>query len=244
VIGFAAAAASSYFILKLRVPPSPAPVQVEEKKRQSAVDFLKDTRDAIRSEPAFLRITLNTFMHGCGIWMAAPLYALYFVRQLGAPDSWLGLNGTIASIGTIAGYSFWRWLMPRWGEANSLKRMIVLAGVYPVLVGLTPSLPVILAYGVLNGIISPGINLSHFNTLLKVTPAHSRPRFTSIYMTIMNVGAFVMPMISIAISDKIGLAPMLIIAGVLSILGSTSFWWRPVIREEEVVMPFAEEEAA
>ncbi len=75
------------------------------------------------------------------------------------------MNGTIASIGTIEGYSLWRWLISRWGEPVSLKRTIILIGVYPLLIGLTPSLPVILAYGVLNGLIAPGVNLSHFNCL-------------------------------------------------------------------------------
>jgi MFS family permease len=248
LVGFVAAAISSLVLLKLHVPDSPAPAADVEKaapipgRRQSPLAFARETLAEIREHPAFLRITLNTLMHGFGIWMAGPLYALYFVRHLNAPDSWLGLNGTIASIGTIAGYSFWRWLMPRWGEQKSLKRMIVLAGVYPILVGFTPSLPIILAYGVINGIISPGINLAHFNTLLSVTPANARPKFTSIYMTIMNLGAFVMPMISIAISNKIGLAPMLVIAGVLSIAGSTSFWWRPVLQERAApVTPLLEE---
>ena len=38
----------------------------------------------------------------------------------------------------------------------------------PLLVGLTPSLPLILVFGVINGLIVPGVNLSHFNTLLKM----------------------------------------------------------------------------
>ncbi len=72
---------------------------------------------------------------------------------------------------------------------------------------------------------------------MKVTPAEARPRYTSIYMTIMNIGAFICPMIAIALSDIIGLAPTLVISGLLSVIGSTSFWWRPVLGGEKVSAP-------
>ncbi len=250
LIGFLASMLSMYYLSKLRVPDSPVAAVKElqpdggippdgetaprarklslREQAGSVVSAANKLRIELAENPAFFRITRNTFLHGLGVWMAAPLYTLYFVRQLDASDAWLGLNGTIASIGTIAGYSLWRWLMARWGEPVSLKRTICLVGVYPVLVGLTPSLPVILGYGVLNGLISPGVNLSHFNILLKVTPANARPRFTAIYITMMNIGAFISPLISVAIADQIGLAPMLVISGLLSIIGSTSFLWAPV----------------
>lgn len=241
VIGFVAAMVSSFCLLKLRVPDSPvtpetAPMQTAASVR-GALDALRRLRKDLSDHPLFLRITTNTLMHGIGVWMAAPLYTLYFVRQLHASDAWLGLNGTVASLGTIAGYSLWRYLLSRWGEPLCLKRTIILVGVYPVLVGLTPSLPLILIFGVINGLIVPGVNLAHFNTLLKVTPAEARPRYTAIYITIMNIGAFISPLISVAIADWIGLAPMLAISGLLSVIGSTSFWWRPILQRESPPPP-------
>lgn len=242
--GFLTSMLSMYYLFKLRVPASMIYEVVETPRRRSLRDLsvsliqsAKSLRQEMADNPAFFRITRNTFLHGIGVWMAAPLYTLYFVRQLNASDAWLGINGTIASLGTIAGFSLWRWLVVRWGEPICLKRTVVLIGVYPILVGLTPSLPVILAYGVLNGLISPGLSLSHFNTLLTVTPSNARPRFTAMYITMMNIGAFIGPLVSVAIANEIGLAPMLVISGLLSVIGSTSFWWSPVIRREKAVQP-------
>lgn len=243
-VGFVFSMLSMYCLYRLAVPDSPhdtAPAEGESNEgaapakrtlRQRWAALLASAerlRAEFREQPAFARITANTFLHGFGLWMVAPLYTLYYVRQLDASEAWLGLNGTLASLGTIAGYSLWRSLMTRWGEPVSLKRTIVLVGLYPALVGLTPSLPLILVFGVLNGLIVPGVNLSHFNMLLKVTPAGARPRYTAIYMTVMNAGAFVCPLAAIVIADWIGLAPMLVIGGLLSVVGSTSFWWRPVL---------------
>jgi sugar phosphate permease len=118
--------------------------------------------------------------------------------------------------------------LKRWGEPDSLKRTIVLAGIYPILAGLIPSLNLILLVVALNGLISPGINLSHFNTLLKVTPEGNRPGYTALYMTIVNFGAFISPMIGVAIAAILGTGPTLVVCGILSVIGSTSFWFWPV----------------
>lgn len=235
-VGFAAAMVSQYFLAKLAVPHSPALTETAPKIR-SLKSQLRFMSSALRDHPEFMAITRNTLLHGMGVWMAGPLYALYFVRELNASDAWLGLNGTVGCLGTIAGYSLWRWLMNRMGEPVTLKRTVALIGIYPVLVGLTPSLPVILIFGAINGLIVPGLNLAHFNLLLKVTPPEARPTYTSIYQTIMNTGAFVAPIISVALANVIGLGPMLVVAGLLSVIGSTSFWWWPVISEKPEPQP-------
>ena len=237
-VGFAASMVSQFYLTKLAVPHSPPPLETTPKIR-SLKDQIQFMGKALREHPEFMAITRNTFLHGMGVWMAGPLYALYFVRQLEASDAWLGLNGTIGCIGTIAGYSLWRWMMNRLGEPVTLKRTVVLIGLYPVLVGLTPSLPVILIFGAINGLIVPGLNLSHFNILLKVTPPEARPTYTSIYQNIMNVGAFVAPIVSVALADVFGFGPMLVVSGILSVIGSTSFWWWPVISEEHKPQPAA-----
>jgi MFS family permease len=229
LLGFVSSMLSMYYLYKMVVPDSPAEKPATLPKIRTFREWLVVSREALTGQPAFMRITVNTLLHGFGVWMAGPLYALYFVRTLEASDAWLGLNGTIASVGTIAGYSLWRWILARWGEPTTLKRTIVLVGVYPILVGLTPSLPVILLYGALNGLIVPGTNLSHFNTLLKVTPADARPRYTAIYITIMNLGATVSPLISVALATVFGLEVMLVASGLISVIGSTSFWWWPVV---------------
>lgn len=118
--------------------------------------------------------------------------------------------------------------MGRWGEPVTLKRTILLIGVYPLVVGLLPSMSLILIATAINGLIVPGVNLSHFNTLLKVTPEENRPGYTAVYMTIANIGAFICPLVGVAFANHFGIAPTMIGCGFLCILGSTSFWIWPI----------------
>jgi sugar phosphate permease len=129
---------------------------------------------------------------------------------------------------TILGWMFWRPIVSRVGETRVLPKMIVTLGLIPVLIGLLPNLTLIVLVVGLNGLLGPAVNLSHYNILLKVIPAAQRPVYTGMYMTIVNIGAFICPLIGVAVANQIGLAPALVVFGVLSILGSTSFWWRPV----------------
>lgn len=227
LFGFACSMVSLYFVWKVDVPDSPyTPAEGPAPRTLKARWNL--FRQALDNQPAFMRITINTWLHGVGVWMVGPIYVLYFVKELSANEGWLGINGTVASLATIVGYTFWRSIIQRRGELNILRLTIVCVGLYPVAVGLLQSLPLILIATALNGLLVPGVNLSHFNTLLKVTPEKERPGYTALYMTAANIGAFVSPFLGIALANAIGFAPALIICGFLSIIGSFSFWIWPV----------------
>ncbi len=225
---FAASMLSQYFLVKLEVTEAPPLSAPPSPARRPLGERLKSFWLPFAGQPAFTRIVRNTFMHGLGIWMAAPLYVLFFVKDLGANEAWVGLNATLASVANIFGYMFWRWAITRWGEPAILKRVILWAGCMALLDGLLGNLTLILLVTAVNGLLIPGLNLSHFNTFLKVIPAERRPDDHALYSTIMNVGAFVAPLVSVALAAVIGLGPTLVVCGVLCILGSSSFWWWPV----------------
>ncbi len=200
---------------------------------KSLVEQWAALRRGLDRVPGFRQIIINTFLHSFGLWMAGPLYVLYFIRGLNAGEAWLGIFGSIGSLTTIFGFLFWRRFVARRGEPRTLQLTIVLIGVYPLLVGLVPSLNAILVIAALNGLITPGVSLSHFNTFLKLIPDEQRHEYTALYMTLMNIGAFVCPFIGVELANVFGFAPVLAACGLLSILGSTSFWWWPVVKADE-----------
>jgi len=181
----------------------------------------------------FNQFIINTFLHGLGIWCAAPLYLLFFLRDLHATEAWLGAYAAIGGLANIFGYMLWNRVIHRWGEPKTLKRTIMLMGLYPVAVGLVPFLPAILVLAGVNGLIGPGIGLSHFNTFLKLIPEEEQHQYTALYITLTNIGAFVGPLIGVAAANRFGFAPVLIVCGLLSVIGSSSFWWWPVTQDRK-----------
>lgn len=181
----------------------------------------------LAAQPNFRRVLTNSLLHQAGLWLASPLLILRYVRELEATDAWLGLHGTVAGVSAIVGLVFWRWAAERLREPRTLRLTILSLGLYPLLVGLSPQLTPILAAAALNGFFVAGVNLSHGNILLQSLPAGQRPEYMGVYSTIVNTGAFICPLISVAVAGWLGVGPALAACGVLALLGALSYWvWR------------------
>jgi len=233
LVGFVGAAASSLVLLRIRVPES---VVIDRRRR---VKVGRPSMAAIKTMLAenrdFVRITLNTLLFDMGAWLVGPLYILFFVRELGASDGWIGLNNTLANLGVIAGYALWRRLLRKWGYGRTLLISVPLAASYAFLVALFPDMSLILVWGVLINLINPGVSLSHFNILLKMTPDDRRASYIAIYSSIMNVGAFVGPAVGVALAGLWGIRTVLIVGGVIRLLGAGLFYlFRVQVQESEI----------
>lgn len=228
LVGFIFGLISQFFLYRLEMPDAKIPPPGQASEKQPEKNFMASIRQVFRETPEFFHITRNTLFHAIGLWMIGPIYILYFVRQLNADEAWLGLNGTVASLTVIIAYAFWRYMIGRLGESLTLKITIIGAGIYPILVVLFHNLTLILFATAINNFIAAGIGLSHTNTLLKCFPDDRRPQYYSIYTTIMNTGAFIAPMIGVALVNQFGIPPVLLVCGLVAILGSSTFVFWPV----------------
>jgi len=183
----------------------------------------QSVRTATQQNQGFVRITANTFIFNCGAWLVGPLYTILFVNELGASDSWIGLNTTLANIGVIAGNLIGRRLIDRWGTGRTLRTIIPLSASYALLVALFPNLTLILLWGVLINLVNPGVNLSHASTLYELCPQERRASYLAVYATVGNIGAFVMPLIGVALSDQLDIRWILMIGGLVRLGGAALF---------------------
>jgi MFS family permease len=223
IIGFLGSVISSAYLLKIKVPKSKI---VERPPRQKI--SLVQLKAMFGQNRNFARIILNTLLFGFGEWLVSPLYIIFFLRHLNATDGWVGLNSTLANIGVIIGYALWQRIIYKWGDSRTLLVTIPLSASYAFLVSLFPNLTAILAWGVLINIINPGVNLSHFNILLKLCPEDRRASYIAFYSTIINMGAFVGPLIGVALSKTLDIRLLLIIGGSIRLLGALMFHVFPI----------------
>jgi hypothetical protein len=239
IIGGITALLSTYYVSKIRVPEkrraparqtSEAPqteVLQTEKTRWTPKRLREAGRTMLTEHRDFSIIIANTLFFNLGAWMVGPLYAIFFIRQLNATDSWIGLNSTLANLGVIVGYALWRRWVPRLGDNRALRLSVPLSSSYAFLVALFPNLTVILASGVLINLINSGVNLSHTNVFYRVCPEERRASYMALYSSIMNAGAFICPMFGVALSEVLDIRWVLVIGGVLRLLGALMFYvWR------------------
>ncbi len=237
-VGFAGALLSSVYLYKIRVPDSRVLPHAPRAAgiRRSPAEFLSNARAFLAGNRGFVRITINTWVFSFGDWLLGPLYTIFFLRQLHAADSWVGLNSTLANIGVIVGYMLWRRWIEKLGYARTLLVTVPLSASYAFLVSFFPNLSLILLWGIFINIINPGVNLSHFNILLKLCPDDRRASYIAVYSAIMNAGAFVAPLIGVALSNLFDIRWVLVIGGCIRLVGALLFYiWRVNMPQADLV---------
>ncbi len=240
ILGGIAALVSAYYVTKVKPPPGKEHHRrAHPRSEPTTVDAASDAQVSARpSLPArvratlrelrverrdFTRITVNTMVFNLGAWLVMPLYIILFVNELGATDSWIGLNSTLANLGVIAGYALWRPWINRLGDNRVLRLTVPFAASYAFLVALFPNLTLILIWGILINLINPGVNLAHTNVFYRVCPEERRASYMAFYSSVMNAGAFVCPLIGVALSDIMDIRWVLLIGGIVRLLGGFMF---------------------
>ncbi len=220
-VGFAGAILSTVYVWQIKVPAGKAVARPS--LPGPAKPFLAELRTMFALDRNFRAITGNTLLFDSGAWLVGPLYVIFFVRELGASDVWIGLNSTLANVGVIVGYWLWRRALRRLGYSRGLLLSAPLGACYAFLVALFPNLTLILAWGVVINLINPGLSLSHFNILLQLCPAERRPTYIATFSTIMNAAAFVLPMVGVAMAGVLGIRTVLLVGGCIRLAGAVLF---------------------
>ncbi|MDZ4718320.1 MAG: MFS transporter [Roseiflexaceae bacterium] len=216
---------STVYVARIVAPQSA--VVVPTKQATARLTWVQ-IREQIVKQRSFVNITLNTLIFNIAFWMGTPLQPIYFVRELNATDGWLGLWIGLTSGGAILGNLIWPRLINRRGYNWVLVRATVLSASYYFLIGLFPNLTLILLFAFLFGAISPGVDISHFNTLLEVCEPQRRGFYIGVFVTVMNLGFFFSALLAAPLLDRMDARILVFILGGLRLLGAVLFTVNPV----------------
>ncbi len=219
VISFVASIISTWYVARLVIPEGDAPTQARSDSQAPA---------GIQSQRPFINILVNTLIFTVPTWMAIPLQPIYFVRELGASEGWLGLWTGLVSGGAILGNLLWQRLIDRKGPNWVLVRATLLSTLYFLMIGVFPDLTLILVFGLLSGLITPGVELSHINTLYRVCPENRRATYMGVYIALMNVGAFLSPLVVAPLIETTGARVVVLVMFAIRLVGAVMFSMNPV----------------
>ncbi len=226
-LAFAASMVSIYYLSRIQLPPAQVAPQKSAPPRR-ARDFI----DMLRANPGFVRFTRAAFIFHWGMFFAPPLYSIYWVRVLNASDGWVGLINMVGSATTIIFYAIWGRLSARRGNRFVLILTTIGLVLYPLFTALSPSVEWILVVSFLGGVFSSGFALALFNGLLEVVPEYNRSGYIAAYTTLINVTAFISPILSTSLAEIFGIRSMLIFGALLRLVGSFMFWPKDVLARE------------
>ena len=207
-----------WLVLKLRLPPR------EPELRQSTSSGAGQAipwRRLLRRHRAFILYEVGILTLQLATFGAAPLYRIYWVRDLGATGIWVGLISATGAIGGTIGNILWgRWSHPERDRRNVLITCIGTVALYPLLAATFSILPAQIGVGLLAGFFSGGNGLMLFNRTVQVSPRRQRPTFLAIHSITNNVAGFVAPLITAGLADMLGTRPTLLVVSAIGLLAS------------------------
>jgi MFS family permease len=166
----------------------------------------------------FKYVLLALFFFHFSHYLSSPLYPLYNVNVLKLNDSHIG-NGTafyyltvlIAStqLGKVV-QKYGHKKVTGWGVAGMAS--------YPIMLAFSQTVWQFYALSFLGGFLFAMVNGAYANYMLENIPAHDRPSHLAWYTIIFNFALLTSSIIGPLSADVIGLAPALILFGILRIV--------------------------
>ena len=193
-------------------------------KRFSLIKEMRNSISMARSNKPFASFISKRFVFLTGVSMAAPLFPLYFVRTIHAPDSWIAIITTAQTFVMIFGYFFWTQISRRRGSRVVLLWSTLGVGLYPILLSLTNSYWLITILAGVTGIFLAGLDLVFFDELLRTVPAEHAATYVSLAQGIQYLSSFISPLIGTALATQFGTGTALMVAGGIRLVGFLFFY--------------------
>lgn len=211
---------SYFFSRRIVIPDStPQPVVRGKSLRENFRAYI----EPIKTEKPFLSFIVKRFIYSSGISLAAPLFPLYFVREVQLPDSWIAMINTTQTAILIVGYLFWTRQSRTRGSRNVLLWATFGLSLYPFLVSITHTPTLITVFAGMAGIFQAGLDLVFFDELMKTVPPEMSATFVSVGNMFQYLSMIVSPLIGTTLSEWIGIGPALMVAAVMRMIGFVLF---------------------
>jgi predicted MFS family arabinose efflux permease len=211
---------SYYFSSRITLPDQTPPPLAETK---SLAETFRNYLSLLRANPAFVSFVSKRFVYLSAIALGAPIFPLFFVRQVGATDAQIGTINMAMNAVMMVGYSFWTWISRKRGGRFVLLATTFGLMLYPLASTLTPQVGWIILYAGTAGFFQAGIDLVFFDELMKTVPPEYSATFVSLAQSLQYLSAMLAPLAGTWLADHLGLGTALLVSAGLRLFGFLLF---------------------
>jgi len=211
---------SFYFSRQLVLPDvEPTPITSGGSLRVRVREYLS----LLLAEKDFVRFSILRFVYLFAVTLATPIFPLYYVREVQASNSWIGVINTTQTAILLVGYFIWTQSTRRRGSRFVLLATTLGMSFIPALIGSTLNVYLITIYAGLAGIFQAGLDLVFFDELMKTVPPQYSATFVSLAQSMQYLSGIVSPLVGTALAGWIGLGGALLVSAGLRLVGFALF---------------------
>ena len=211
---------SYYFSSRIQIPDSEP---VTKSTSHSPINNIKEYIDLVRGQRDFVSFSLKRLVYLSGVTLAAPIFPLYFVREIQASDSWIGIIATTQGAVMLAGYYIWTRQSRIHGSRVVLLLTTLGMSLYPAMVASTQRVELIVVFAAMAGIFQAGLDLVFFDELMKTVPIKYSATFVSLAQSMQYLSTIVFPLVGTFIADQVSLTAALLTSAGLRFIGFLLF---------------------
>jgi len=186
---------------------------------QSFLATLRHHSHMLRTNRRFVDFTISQFVFRWGLALAIPLFPIYWVRNLHASDQMVSAINSTATFVTMIAYFVWARVSQRRGRRPVLLIASLGISFYPLLTALTTRPEILPLWAAMAGLFSAGIELVFFDVLVGTCPPDQQAAYVGIYQTTVYIATFLAPLLGTALSDLMGIVPVLILSFLIRLIG-------------------------
>lgn len=234
IVSFAGAIPNLYFWSRVHVAPN-VRQDSDSSVRRPLSERLHDFLVPFIKNKMFMRYNVGTALFRICLSLPAGLYSLFWVNDLRASNTLIGVRG-MAGFGALAA-AYWLWgrLAYRMGHRRLLVLTGALMGLYPIATGLAQSAQWLVPAAVIWGMSAAGIDIALVDILLVTSPEARKTSFVAIGNMLASAESFAGPLLGAALASLIGIQEALLVSGVL-IVASVGFFVLLPTREQEYAL--------
>jgi hypothetical protein len=191
--------------------------------KQSWGERAKHWLDQLRAEKRFVRVIGSQFVYRFGLAFALPLFPLYYVRVLNASDESIGLITTVQGAVLLVAYYVWARITKQRGVRFALLVTTLAVALYPILLSITPVVPLVILLSGLAATFAAGIDLIFFDMVVESYPPQEAATFVGMQQFTVYLVTFIAPFVATTLATALSIPIALMIAGVIRLVGFGMF---------------------
>ena len=216
----AAGAWSWWYAHRFRLPDQEVP---SVPRTGSPRHRLAEFASVLRGQPRFLTFEVRSFLYTASVSMATPLMPLYYVREVHAPDAWIGVIGACTAGTQLLGFVGWRRVSLRRGIRWVVLATVLGSALVPAVLTLLGSLPLVALLAAVGAVFGAGASLVLFDELMQRVPRRHGVTFTAVDQSAQNLAATVAPLLGGVVAVQLGIRTGLILSAVLGVASFALF---------------------